>query len=97
MILVQDLSAVGPKIRPSSHESPTVTENIKETMAREQKKIAKELQDVFGREDTIMTKAKRIQARADTPPKSPQSEPSEPNEKKMLQEELLKLFLRRPN
>jgi hypothetical protein len=90
-------TAIEPKIRPSSYKSPTVTENIKETMAREQKKIAMELQEVFGREDTTMTRAKRAQTRADTPGKSPQSEPSEPNEKKMLQEELLKLFMRRPN
>lgn len=90
-------TAIEPKIRPSSYKSPTVTENIKETMAREQKKIAMELQEVFGREDTTMTRAKRAQTRADTPGKSPQSEPSEPNEKKMLQDELLKLFLRRPN
>ena len=89
-------SAIQPKIRPGTTESPTSTESIKETMGRQQKKIARELREVFGQEDRLLAKAKRNQtkpaeSKALSPPESPES-----NERKMLQEELLKLFSRRP-
>ena len=89
-------SAIQPKIRPGTTESPTSTESVKETMGRQQKKIARELREVFGQEDRLLAKAKRNQtkpaeSKALSPPESPES-----NERKMLQEELLKLFSRRP-
>jgi hypothetical protein len=89
--------AIKPKIRPPTTESMTISENVKETMAREQKKIAREMQEVFGREDRLLTRAKKQFNKSPEPQKSSPVESSEVNEKKMLQEELLKLFSRRPN
>ena len=89
-------SAIQPKIRSGTTESLTSTESVKETMARQQKKIARELREVFGQEDSLLARAKRNQT---TPAESKVSSPSESpesNERKMLQEELLKLFSRRP-
>ena len=89
-------TAIKPRVRPSRHESPSVTESLQETMARERKKVERELQEVFGRKDTVMSRAKKEFNRS-TGQKSPRAESPEVNEKKMLQEELLKLFSRRPN
>ena len=87
--------AIKPRVRPSSRESPKVTESLKETMAREQKKVEKELQEVFGRKDSVLARAKKEFNRSGRQESSPAESP-ETNEKKMLQEELLKLFTRRP-
>jgi hypothetical protein len=73
-----------------------VTESLQETLARERKKVERELQEVFGRKDTVLSRAKR-EFNKSTAKKSPRAEPPEENEKKLLQEELLKLFSRRPN
>ena len=89
-------SAIKPRVRPASHGSPTVTESLQETIARERKKVERELQEVFGRKDTVLSRAKR-EFNKSTGQKSPRAEPPEVNEKKLLQEELLKLFSRRPN
>ena len=89
-------TAIKPKVRPSSHESPSVAESLQETMARERKKVERELQEVFGRKDTVLSRAKKEFNRS-TGQKSPRAESPEVNEKKLLQEELLKLFSRRPN
>ena len=86
---------IKPKVRPSTHESPRVTESLKETRAREQKKIEKELQEVFGRKDSVLARAKKEFNRSGRQESSRAKSP-ETNEKKMLQEELLKLFTRRP-
>ena len=89
-------TAIKPRVRPSAHGSPTVTESLQETIARERKKVERELQEVFGRKDTVLSRAKR-EFNKSTGKKSPRAEPPEVNEKKLLQEELLKLFSRRPN
>ena len=89
-------TAIKPRVRSSTQGSPTVTESLQETMARERKKVERELQEVFGRKDTVLSRAKR-EFNKSTGQKSPRAEPPEVNEKKLLQEELLKLFSRRPN
>ena len=89
-------TAIKPRVRPSDHESPSTGESLKETMARERKKVERELQEVFGRKDTVLSRAKKEFNRS-TGKKSPRTESPEVNEKKLLQEELLKLFSRRPN
>ena len=89
-------TAIKPRVRPSTHESPRMTESLQETMARERKKVERELQEVFGRKDTVLSRAKR-EFNKSTGQKSPRAESPEVNEKKLLQEELLKLFSRRPN
>ena len=89
-------TAIKPRVRPSTHETPSVTESLKETMTRERKKVQRELQEVFGRKDTVLSKAKKEYNKS-TGQKSPRAESPEVNEKKLLQEELLKLFSRRPS
>jgi len=93
---VKTSSAIQPKIRPATTESLSPAESIKETMAREQKKMARELQEVFGREDSLLAKARSNQVLPAASKTSRPSESPESNQRKMLQEELLKLFSRRP-
>jgi hypothetical protein len=88
-------STIDPKIRPSSYEALRRTESLKDTQAREKKKIDKELHELFGRKDTVLARTRKDLDKSTTdkpvvPPESPQSD-----EKNVLQEELLKLFLRR--
>jgi len=90
-------TAIKPRLRPSTHETPSMGESLKETMARERKKVERELQEVFGRKDTVLARAKNKEFSKSTRQKSPRAESPEANEKKLLQEELLKLFSRRPN
>ena len=89
-------TAIKPRVRPPTHETPSVGESLKETMARERKKVERELQEVFGRQDTVLAGAKK-EFNKSTGQKSPRAESPEANEKKLLHEELLKLFSRRPN
>ena len=88
-------STIDPRIRPSSYESLQSAESLKDTQVREQKKINKELHEVFGRKDTVLARARKefdtsTAGKPTAPSESPQSD-----EKNVLQEELLKLFLRR--
>ena len=89
-------TAIKPRVRTYSQGSPSATESLQETMARERKKVERELQEVFGRKDTVLSRAKK-EFNKSTGQKSPRAESPEGNEKKLLQEELLKLFSRRPN
>ena len=88
-------TAIEPKIRPASYDSLSTTESLNETWSREQKKVERELREVFGREDSVLARAKREFNRSTAPKKAQPAESPERNEKKMLQEELLKLFSRR--
>ena len=90
-------TAIKPRVRPSAHQTPSRGESLKETMARERKKVERELQEVFGRKDTVMARARKKEFNRSAEPKSPRAESPEANEKKLLQEELLKLFSRRPS
>ena len=89
-------STIQPKIRPPTTESLTPTETIRETRIRHQKKMAEELQQAFGRESSILAKAKRAQGLTAKSKAVPKSESPDTTQKKILQEELLKLFSRRP-
>ncbi len=90
-------SAIKPKIRPPTSERMSLTENIKVTMAREQKKIEREMREVFGREDRVLARAKKQLVKSPEPQKPRPVESPEDSEKKILQEELFKLFSRRSN
>ena len=88
-------TAIEPKIRPASYDSLSTIESLKETWSREQEKVERELREVFGREDSVLARAKREFNRSTAPQKARPAEAPERNEKKTLQEELLKLFSRR--
>ena len=88
-------ATIDPKIRPTSYEALRATESLRETQAKEQKKINEELKEVFGRKDTVLARArKEFSTSGESKPAVP-SESVQPDEKNILQEELLKLFLRR--
>jgi hypothetical protein len=86
---------IDPRIRPSTYESLKATESLKDTQAREQKKIDKELHELFGRKDTILARARKEFDKSPADKRAVPSESPQSAEKKVLQEELLKLFLPR--
>jgi hypothetical protein len=88
-------STVDPTIRPSSYEALQATESLKDTQAKEQKKIDKELRELFGRKDTVMLRTRKESDKSTADKLTVPSESAQPDEKKILQEELLKLFIRR--
>ena len=88
-------STIDPRIRPSSYEALKSTESLRETQAKEQKKIDKELQEVFGRKDTVLARARKELGKPTADKPAVPAEPVQSDEKNILQEELLKLFLRR--
>jgi hypothetical protein len=87
--------ALVPKTRPGATETIQSAESVKETMAKEQQKIHQELQIVFGREQNVLARAKKSLTQPEVRPESPPAQSRKPDEKKILQEELLKLFSRR--
>ena len=88
-------SAPEPSIPTKRTEDWIVTESLQETMTREQKKMEKELREVFGRQDSVLPRTKKEFNRSTAPQEARSAESPERNEKNMLQEELLKLFSRR--
>jgi len=88
-------ATIDPRIRPSSYETLKSTESLRETQAKEQKKIDKELQEVFGRKDTVLARARKELNKPTADKPAVPSESVRSDEKNILQEELLKLFLRR--
>jgi len=88
-------ATIDPKIRPSSYETLRTTESIRETQAKEQKKINEELKEVFGRKDTVLAKTRKEFSTSSEGKSAAPSESFQSDEKNIIQEELLKLFLRR--
>ena len=88
-------TTIDPRIRPSSYASLSATESLRETRAKEQKKIDAELQAVFGRKDTVLARARKEFSKSTGDKPAAPSESVEPDERNALQEELLRLFLRR--
>ena len=88
-------STIDPRIRPSSYEALKATESLKDTQAKEQKKINREMQELFGRKDTVMARARKEFDKSTADKPAVPSESLQSDEKNVLQEELLKLFIRR--
>ena len=88
-------TTIDPRIRPYSYETLRATESLRETQAKEQKKIDNELQEVFGRKDTALARARKEFGKSTANEAAVSPESAQPDEKNMLQEELLKLFFRR--
>ncbi|HVO84207.1 MAG TPA: hypothetical protein VMU60_07275, partial [Syntrophobacteria bacterium] len=51
-------TAITPRIRGSSTETLVSTETLQETMAKEKKKVERELQEVFSRRERVLTKSR---------------------------------------
>lgn len=88
-------TTIDPKIRPSSYEAMRRTESLRETQAREQKKIDRELQEVFGREDTALARTRKEFSQPTPDKQAVPAKSVQSDEKNIIQEELLKLFFRR--
>jgi hypothetical protein len=88
-------ATIDPKIRPHSYEALSATESLRETQAKEQKKIDKELEDVFGRKDIALARARKELGKSTADRPAVLSESVQSAENNLLQEELLKLFFRR--
>ncbi|UCG13271.1 MAG: hypothetical protein JSU72_01915 [Deltaproteobacteria bacterium] len=89
-------SALEPKIRATTTDTMIATESVKQTMAKERKKIDRELQEVFGREESNLARTKKGMARSETTQTAPTVESKSSLDNSSLQEELLRLFTRRP-
>jgi len=88
-------TTIDPRIRPSSYESLRAAESLRETQAKEQKKIDDDLQAVFGRKDTVLARARKEFSKSTGDKPAVHSESVQADNKNILQEELLRLFLRR--
>jgi hypothetical protein len=88
-------TAIDPKVRPSSYEALRSTESLRETQAREQEKIDRELQELFGRKDTVLARGRKEFSQATRDKQAVPAKSVKSDEKNMIQEELLKLFFRR--
>jgi len=90
----KQVAAVTPRMRGASTESLVVTETLQETMAKEKRKIDRELQDVFGRRERLLTKARTGEgARPDMPQPSRPSEPAGQGEEQATREDLIRVLL----
>jgi hypothetical protein len=89
-------AAVIPRVRGTSTQSLVATETLQETMAKEKRKIERELQEVFGRRERLLTKTTTAEdARSDKPQPSPPSEPPGPSGEQALREDLIRVLLGR--
>jgi hypothetical protein len=85
-------TAIEPKIRTTAPHTAAATESLRETEAKEKKKIETQLRELFGREERILARARHDQPSSDTIESASSSEEPTPTEKDMLHAELLKLF-----
>jgi hypothetical protein len=89
-------AALTPRVLGTSARSLVVSETLKETMAKEKRKIERELQEVFGRRERLLTKTTAAEdARSDTPQPSRPSEPPGPSGDQVLREDLIRVLLGR--
>ena len=89
-------AAVSPRVRGTTTESLVVTETLQETMAKEKRKIDRELQELFGRRERLLTKARTGEGfQSNMPGPSRPSDPAAPAGDQALQEDLIRVLLGR--
>jgi hypothetical protein len=87
---------VTPRVRGTGTKSLVVTETLEETIAKEKKKIDRELQELFGRVERVSAKARTGEgARSDVSRPSPPSEPPSTPGHQELREDLIRVLLGR--
>jgi hypothetical protein len=87
-------AAVTPRMRGTSTESLVVTETLQETMAKERRKIDRELQEVFGRRERMVAKVgKKEDSRSEMFHPSRPSEPGGRGEAQASGEDLIRVLL----
>jgi hypothetical protein len=84
-----------PESRPPIPETGLSTESLKETMAREQRKIEKELQETFGKSESLFDKARRTVSASIAGQPSSSSESADLAREESSGAGLFKLFSRR--
>jgi hypothetical protein len=89
-------AALTPRMRGTSTESLVATETLQETMAKEKRKIDRELQEVFGRQQRLLTKMRPGEhVQSDMPQTSRPSESAGPAGDQALGEDLIRVLLGR--
>ena len=89
-------AAVTPRVRGTTAESLVVTETLQETMAKEKRKIDRELQELFGRRERLLTKVRTGEGfQSDMPRPSRPSDSTAPAGDQALQEDLIRVLLGR--
>jgi hypothetical protein len=89
-------TAITPGIRGSSTESLVATETLQETMAREKKKVERELQEVFGRRERLLTKTKGGEAvPSPVPAQVRMSESPGPSDDQTIPEDMIRILFGR--
>jgi len=92
----KQVTAVTPRVRGSSTESLVVTETLQETMAKENKKVQRELQEVFGRRERMLTKSRtRTAVPTGVSPQTQGSESSGSGDEQPTREDLIRVLLGR--
>ncbi|MBW1979848.1 MAG: hypothetical protein JRJ12_01390 [Deltaproteobacteria bacterium] len=91
-----EAAVLKPKIRPLGESASFTPETLKETMARERKKIDRELQELFGRKERLLKKARDDQAvRSRSTQRVPPKQPPRAQGQELFGEELLRFLGRR--
>jgi hypothetical protein len=89
-------TAITPRIRGSSTGSLVSTETLQETMAKEKKKVERELQEVLGRRERSLTRARGGGAvPSQVPAESRMAESPGPSDVQAAREDLIRIFLGR--
>jgi hypothetical protein len=89
-------TAITPRIRGSGTESLGATESLQETMAKERKKVERELQEVFGRRERLLTKARGGGAvPSHAPAEARMSESPGPGDDQATREDLIRIVFGR--
>jgi hypothetical protein len=89
-------TAITPRIRGSSTESLVATETLQETMAKEKKKVERDLQEVFGRRERLLTKARGGGAvPSQVPAQTRMSESPGPGDDQAVREDVIRILFGR--
>jgi hypothetical protein len=92
----KQVTAITPGIRGSSTESLVSTETLRETMAREKKKVDRELQEVFGRRERSLTRSRGGgAASSQVPAEARMPESAGPGDDQATQEDLMRILFGR--
>jgi hypothetical protein len=89
-------TAITPRIRGSSTEQLVSTETLQETMAKEKKKVERELQDVFGRRERSLTRSRGGEAvPSQVPAETRMPESPGPGDDRAAREDLIRILFGR--
>jgi hypothetical protein len=92
----KDDTAITPRIRGSNSENLISTETLRETMAREKKKVARELQEVFGRRERSLAGPRGGGAfPSEVPAEEPMRESPGPGDDQATGEDLMRVLFGR--